>query len=307
VLGAGFVASAGASNGARVEPGWLLFEDNQDYRSSALATNLPGLYLIRADGRDRRPLRGKFYFGGVPDRSPDGRTIVFSRWLSREDDRAGRFGQDLIVADSDGRAPRLLVKHTEALPFPTSPEWSPNGRQIVFADSGFNVGNELFIVDLATKKRRALVKWTTAAAASSPSWSPDGRSIAFSADHLDSLHPDSDVSRIAPSGGTAETLVRHATRPAWSPNGREIAYLSTKGGIYTLDLASRQKRFVTPSCTAASAPEWSPDGRWLAFADCAHRGRAIFEPEALIVVRANGSGRRVIFDQGARLRSPDWH
>ena len=245
VSGAAVVASAGASNGRRVEPGWLLFEDNQDELSNTLATRLPGLYLVRADGRGRRPFRGKFYFGGVPDWSPDGRQIVFARWLSREDDRAGRFGQDLMVAGSDGTAPRLLVKHTDELPFPTSPQWSPDGKQIAFGYSGPTIGNGLFIVDVATKKRRALVRSTAAADASSPSWSPDGRSIAFSADHLHSLHPDSDVSQTAASGGTPETLVRHATRPAWSPNGREIAYLSTKGGIYTLDLASRQKRLVT--------------------------------------------------------------
>lgn len=55
--------------------------------------------------------------------------------------------------------------------------------------------------------------------------------------------------------------------PAWSPNGRLIAYVSfekKKAQIYTVEVATGQRRLITSFSGINGAPAWSPDGRSLA-------------------------------------------
>lgn len=55
--------------------------------------------------------------------------------------------------------------------------------------------------------------------------------------------------------------------PAWSPDGKKIAYVSfekTKAQIFSVDIATGQRRLLTDFTGINGAPAWSPDGRQLA-------------------------------------------
>lgn len=55
--------------------------------------------------------------------------------------------------------------------------------------------------------------------------------------------------------------------PSWSPDGQQIAYVSfekRKSQIYTVYVATGQRRLVTNFSGINGAPSWSPDGRQLA-------------------------------------------
>jgi DNA-binding winged helix-turn-helix (wHTH) protein/Tol biopolymer transport system component len=60
--------------------------------------------------------------------SPDGKEIVFSRRNMKTNDSA------LVIANSDGRAERVLVQRKAPHIVGPSPAWSPDGKQIAFGE-----------------------------------------------------------------------------------------------------------------------------------------------------------------------------
>ncbi len=55
--------------------------------------------------------------------------------------------------------------------------------------------------------------------------------------------------------------------PAWAPDGKKIAYVSfekTRAQIFSVDVATGQRRLLTDFTGINGAPAWSPDGRQLA-------------------------------------------
>ena len=127
------------------------------------------IYVQRVDGR--RAI--KLTESGVEDRhpsfSPDGKRIAF---VSAADERGGIF-----TMGATGEARRRLTD------FGFSPDWSPDGRHLVFATKPtdslyFNLGDSaLWLLDLETPESHELFMGD----ASQPKWSPGGQRIAYMA------------------------------------------------------------------------------------------------------------------------------
>jgi Tol biopolymer transport system component len=131
-----------------------------------------GIYSIRAsDGRGLKRITSNPGGEDEPgDYSPDGSQIVF---LRTDPDRHSGVDQALFVKNVDGDGLRRLT------PCGLSEEagsWSPDGRHILFADSG-----RLYVVqpDGSDMSRVALPRTRPRSFAYDPSWSPDGTKIVF--------------------------------------------------------------------------------------------------------------------------------
>ena len=200
--------------------------------------------------------------------SPDGR--LFAIAVKRKD------RDDLVLIDMKrGREARRIQIPLNGL---TTPNWSPDGKQIVFTGSDGGL-SDLFLVNSDGTDLRRLTN--DKYADFHPAWSPDGKTIAFSTDRggitdFDQLRfGNMRVALYHLDTGSIEILDQMETgkniNPTWAPDGRSLAFVSDRTGIsniFLYDLGSKNVYQLTNLYTGASGITWlSPTLSWAARSD----------------------------------------
>jgi TolB protein len=186
--------------------------------------------------------------------SPDGK--LGAGWV----ESGGHDPERIDLITTAGRRVRTIPKAREA--DDTHPDFSPDGRRIVFDRARFGprgIGpRHLYVVNTLRGPARPL-----GVEGSEPRWSPDGRWIAYET-------PPGGLAVVSSSGGKARILFRapqlNSEYPfSWSPDSRRIAFSSAEAWrLGTVDLGGHRRLFDVRSATAnGSLPRWSPDGRHL--------------------------------------------
>lgn len=127
----------------------------------------------------------------------------------------------------DGSDVRRLTDNTV---YEESPEWSPDGRSLVFArmvggPKGKGDG-EIFVRNLAAATDRRITHRPGFDGA--PSWSPDGRHIAFHG----SVDGTFDLFVVAADGSDLVNITKDAIecyQPCWSRDGSRLVYCAGTG------------------------------------------------------------------------------
>jgi Tol biopolymer transport system component len=130
---------------------------------------------------------------------------------------------DIAVVDARGGDLRLLTQGGGNFGFP---DWSGDGRHIVYREAG--AIKALDIVDLDSGKSHVLL--TGPAHYNFPAWSPTDEVIAFTAD----IDGDYEIYSIRADGSGLRRLTRspgNDAHNAWSPDGKWIAFTSARGGF----------------------------------------------------------------------------
>src|SRR5690606_25726091 len=147
----------------------------------------------------------------------------------------------LMVADSDGYDPQVIVRSREAL---LSPAWSPDVRKLAYVS--FERGNSsIYVQDLATGSRQLLS--SNRGINSAPAFSPDGTRLALTL----SKGGNPDIYVMPASGGNQNRIVQHFsidTEPVWAPDGRSLFFTSDRGGkpqIYSVPASGGDASRVT--------------------------------------------------------------
>jgi dipeptidyl aminopeptidase/acylaminoacyl peptidase len=114
-----------------------------------------------------------------------------------------------------------------------TPQWSPDGTQLVFAITRHDLAKgtsdtDLWLADAKAGTTRPLTRHE--GFDGSPTWSPDGRSLAFVSSRGEGQgNEGAQLWRISIDGGEPERLTSLSTgvdEPQWSPDGRRIAFVS---------------------------------------------------------------------------------
>ncbi|HKC42038.1 MAG TPA: CehA/McbA family metallohydrolase [Gemmatimonadales bacterium] len=203
--------------------------------------------------------------------SPDGTELIYSMQGTLWRQRVGS---------------TVATQLTSGPVYDYQPDWSPNGRTIVFARYAHD-RIELELLDLPSGNVTPLT--TNGAVNLEPRWSPDGTRIAFVSSlyngrwHIFIVSPegrDVGAQHAAPLRLTDDNdskLPRyyystwdHYISPTWSPDGKEIIFVSNRGhihgtgGFWRMDARPgapgglRELRYE--ETTWKARPDWSPDG-----------------------------------------------
>jgi dipeptidyl aminopeptidase/acylaminoacyl peptidase len=226
------------------------------------------LRTVRPDGRRNRLLLEAAY---EPAFSPDGRRLAYSDEIV----------SSLVVARADGRGIRGLTPglRGDQEAADGTPDWSPNGRRIVFTRHRPQEPAELRIY--AGGGSRRLTE------GADPAWSVTEEIAFWKAGGIYSIRPD---------GGGLRLIVERGHSPDWSPDGRRIAFV--RGGRITI--ARRDGRTVR-RLRRGREPAFSPDGRKLVYLDAVGN---------LATMSARGKRRRIVArpdaELGGELDGMDW-
>ena len=169
----------------------------------------------------------------------------------------------LIVADTDGENPHVVMQSREPL---MSPSWSPDGASLAYV-SFENRLPTMYVQTLKTGERHIIS--AHAGVNQAPAWSPDGKKMALVLStrdgNLDIYILDlatQQLTRITDDPGID-------TEPQWSKDGQNIYFTSDRAGgpqIYKVGLKPGDKpRRLTFQGSYNARPRISPDESQLAF------------------------------------------
>ncbi len=168
----------------------------------------------------------------------------------------------LIVADSDGFNPQVVVGHArEPL---LSPAWSPHGNKLAYVS--FESGNSAIYVQDLTTGARTLVSGRVAGINGAPAWSPDGTRLAMSLSYPG--NPEIFVMDLATHRQARLTdNLAIDTEPVWAPDGKSIYFTSDRSGqpqIYSVPVTGGAPTRVTFQGQSNYDCDVSYDGKLLA-------------------------------------------
>ncbi|MGI9204973.1 MAG: LpqB family beta-propeller domain-containing protein [Woeseiaceae bacterium] len=242
------------------------------------------IWVARNDGRDTEKVVGVPVGPGFaplePALSPDGKRVAF---IHADE---GPMGNVWVIPSAGGEARQLTTIETNG-GIATSPEWSVDGRFIIYSVEANTGGGHLWRVNIDTGEAEALT--TGASGGSDAAISAAGNRMAYTVTRIIWR-----LTRLNPL--TAETTLIHSSRtpvilPVASPDGERIVFFSrnaTGMQLFMIDSDGddlQQLTFDEPGKN--SLPTWAGDGQSILY----YRDRSLHQLDP-----ADGSDTEIFSD-----------
>ncbi|MEZ4519259.1 MAG: hypothetical protein R3C44_21365 [Chloroflexota bacterium] len=172
-------------------------------------------------------------------------------------------GMFISTADGRGRTQLTQVPINSAWP-----DWSPDGRSLVFVRYDEQGSVKVATLDIASGQLTTIAEMTDIV--NSPRWSPDGQRIAFTTPDMDPEQLYFDIFVVDRDGQNLTNLTQTPELsefyPAWSPDGLQIVY-EADNGLEIMDADGQNSHRLPGTPAYATAPDWSPDGQAILYTD----------------------------------------
>lgn len=197
-----------------------------------------------------------------------GRKGLCSARLAMVGNRSGK--KEIYLCDADGQG---LIQLTRDNSISIGPNWSPDGRQLIYTSYMKNNFPDVYTIDLGSGSRQRVAGFpglNTGAAIA-----PNGRDVALILSK--GGNPDLYVMNLGGGGLVRLTNTQRAgeASPSWAPDGSKIVYVSDQAGspqLYVISRTGGEPRRITSRGAQNVAPDWGKNnliayaslfgGRW---------------------------------------------
>lgn len=197
---------------------------------------------------------------------------------------------DIYTMNPDGSD---QIRLTDSSSWNGRPDWSPDGRKIVFV-SGRDGNNNIYIMNADGTGEIQLTD--DLGQEDDPAWSPDGSKIVFNRGlEMRVMNTDG----IQPISSTV--YLGLGSRPDWSPDGSKIVYTIGRD-LFVINADGTDKTSLKDDRIAEHDATWSPDGSKIAFWSIRNDERHIY----VINVDGTNETELTVTDPPAGDRHPSW-
>jgi Tol biopolymer transport system component len=283
----------GVNGGWTGAPGLSVSNNGVVVHGPSALQNSKLIWLDR-DGRRQGEVPLSEGFHSNPVLSPDGQHLAVARWGAGS---TTRFSDIWTVELSRGVATRFTYDQSENY----QPEWSPDGRRIVFTSD--RSGNEnLYVKDAGSAGKEQALLESAALFTKASDWSSDGNYIVY---NTLSRETGFDI-WLFPLAGDRKPLPFLVTRfnetdAVVSPDGKRIAYRSDESGRFEIYVQSFPKpggkyRVSTAGCGDYGdgyLVRWRGDGKELFYNS--GDGASVMAAQVATTPRFQAGPERVLF------------
>ena len=274
-----------------------------------------GVWLLPSSGGTPKRLTD---FGSNPAWSPDGKLLAFQSDPLNEFGGHARNGMPpstLWIVPADGSSNPIQITSVGTPPGGhAAPEWSPDGKRIVFDSNDWAASNIWSVGSDGSDLRPVLTddssisgdRWVTA---SDPVFTRDGRSIVYVGDmglSINTVNVDANGQATQAPIKIFDASASRVRHLAVSPDDKRVIYsaLSTSSNLFMSDVTNdgsfpEPKQLTKNADARTVSPTFSPDGMMIAFQEYTTGTAANIR-----VMRVDGSGGRQI--TGTMGFNPSW-
>lgn len=193
-----------------------------------------------------------------------------------------------------------LLRLTSNEVYDWHPNWSPDGKRLVFVTNRDGSGTDE-IYTMSANGSNPVRLTQNQAKDDTPSWHPNGTRIFFSSQRDGNW----EIYSMGVNGSDVRRLTNHSALdqyPTVAPDGRQVGFVSERDGnreIYIANIDGSEVRRLTRREEEDWAPAWSPNGHWIAFSS-----KVDASEWALFLVRPDGSDLTRLTSAGGEF--PAW-